>query len=389
MAPIRNAGLLFNSIPKDYPVPGETTIYDTTAHIDLDNVPLNGGFLAKTLILSIDPYLRGRMRGNQGKRSYIGAYEIGKPLSTWGIAVVLRSETPAVDVGKYIMGVLIGWVSFFCLSLRGHVLTLTFRVCSESSEYAVYPPSSVPWLSFVNKHPSLNLTTYVGAAGMPGHTAYAGWKEHSHAKAGETVFVTTGAGPVGSFVIQLAKQAGCKVIGSAGSEAKLAFMKSIGADVVFNYKDVDTRAILAQEGPIDMQVPTHGIVTFVRSRLPCEDRYWDNVGGDVLDAAIEHAAIDARIILCGSISGYNTGQTPIKNLPLAIGKSLHLHGILVTNIFPKHAAAFWADIPTKLATGEIKYIEDITRGLENAGEVILSVQKGRNMGKAVVVVADE
>ncbi|KAJ7059633.1 alcohol dehydrogenase [Mycena amicta] len=343
MPPVRNARVLFNSVPKDYPIPGETTVYDTTEQLDLDGVELNGGFLAKTLVISIDPFLRGRMRSPE-KKSYAPPFELGKSIQAYGIALVLRSETPGVDVGKHIYGMI------------------------PVQEYTLFPNLERLEL-LVDKHPNLPLTAYVGAAGMPGQTAYAGWRDHADPKKGEVVFVSTGAGPVGSFVIQLAKEAGCKVIGSAGSEEKLAFMKSIGADVVFNYKTTDTREVLAKEGPVDI--------------------YWDNVGGEILDAAFEFAAIGGRFILCGSISGYNTGQTPIKNLAMAAGKTLHIHGTLVFRAFPKYAKEFFADVPGKLASGEIKYTEEVSNGLDKVGDVILAVQKGENKAKAVIVVAEE
>ncbi|KAJ7456097.1 hypothetical protein FB451DRAFT_1564709 [Mycena latifolia] len=343
MAPIQNARVLFNSVPADYPIPGETTVYDTTQTIDVETVPLNGGFLIKTLVLSVDPYFRGKMR-HQEKKSYSAAFTIGAPLEGFGVGVVLRSETPGVDVGKYVYGPTI-----------------------PHQEYTVFP--QLDNLNIIDKHPKLPWTAYVGAAGMPGKTAYMGWKEFSEAKPGEVAFITTGAGAVGSMVIQLAKQAGMKVIGSAGSEEKVQFMKDLGADVAFNYKTTDTRAVLEKEGPIDV--------------------YWDNVGGDVLDAALQHAAINARFLECGMISGYNTGQQGIKNLNLVVGKSLHIHGVLVFRLEGKYNAEFYETIPPLLANGTLKYAEDVAQGLDKVGDVILAVQKGTNKAKAVVVVAKE
>ncbi|KAF7341122.1 NAD(P)-binding protein [Mycena venus] len=343
MAPIQNARVLFNSVPKGYPIPGETTLYDTTQTIDLDTVPLNGGFLVKTLMLSVDPYFRGKMRSSE-KKSYTAGFEIGSPLDGFGVGVVLRSETHKVQVGNYIYGP-----------------TMLHQ------EYTVFPELGL--MQVIEKHANLPWSAYLGPAGMPGQTAYVGWREYSNAKAGEVVFVTSGAGGVGAMVIQLAKQAGLKVIASAGSEDKVKFMQSIGADVAFNYKTTDTRAVLEKEGPIDI--------------------FWDNVGGATLDAAFEFAAFNGRFLECGSISGYNTGEEAIKNFHLIIGKCLHVHGILVLPLLPKYYADFYANIPAKLASGEIKYAEEITKGLDKVGDVILAVQKGTNKAKAVVVVAEE
>ncbi|KAJ6502805.1 hypothetical protein C8R47DRAFT_1039299 [Mycena vitilis] len=338
MAPIQNARVLFNSVPEGYPIPGETTVYDTSQTLDIENVPLNGGFLIKTLVLSVDPFFRERMRAPDNA-SGPPPFQLNAPLDGFGIAVVLRSENLSVQVGKHVYG-----------------MTLLHQ------EYTVFP--DLGYLQIFEKHPNLPWSAYVGAAGMPGQTAFGGWKEFSDAKPGEVVFVTTGAGGVGSMVIQLAKQAGLKVIASAGSEEKVAFMKSIGADVAFDYKTTDTRTVLAKEGPIDI--------------------FWDNVGGDVADAAIEHAASNARFLECGSSSGQG-----IKNWGKIAGKCLHIHGVLVIPLLQKYGAEFYTTIPAKLGSGELKYAEEITKGLDKMGDVILAVQKGTNKAKSVVVVAEE
>ncbi|KAJ7673815.1 hypothetical protein DFH06DRAFT_1035955 [Mycena polygramma] len=343
MAPVTNARVLFAAVPKDFPIPGETTVYDASQTIDLDNVALDGGFLIKTLVLSVDPYMRGKMRHPE-KKSYSAPFTLGAPLDGYGVAIVLRSENPEVAVGKYVYGPTI-----------------------LHQQYSVV--SSMQGLVFLEKDPELPWTVYVGAAGMPGKTAYMGWKEFSHAKKDEIAFVTAGGGPVGSMVIQLAKRDGLKVIASAGSEEKVKFMKEIGADVAFNYKTTDTREVLAREGPIDI--------------------YWDNVGGDVLDAALEHANVYGRFLECGMISGYNTGHQGIKNLNQTVAKSLTINGVLVFRLQPKYNAEFYETIPPLLASGELKYTEEVSRGLETVGDAILRVQKGQNTAKAVVVVADE
>ncbi|KAJ7478380.1 hypothetical protein FB451DRAFT_1351027 [Mycena latifolia] len=360
MAPITNARVLFAVIPNDFPVPGETTVYDTSQTIDLEGAPLNGGFLIKTLVLSVDPYMRGRMRSPE-KKSYSNPFIVGAPLEGYGVGVVLRSDNSEVARGRYVYGETI-----------------------PHQQYSIL--SSMQGLIFLEKDPKLPWTVYVGAAGMPGKTAFMGWTEYSKAKKGETAFITTGAGPVGSYdseplrpsnllmsfsrmVIQLAKREGLKVIASAGSEDKVKFMKEIGADVAFNYKTTDTRDVLAREGPIDV--------------------YWDNVGGDILDAALDHAAIYARFLECGMISGYNTGYQGIKNLHQTFAKSLTINGLLHNHLLPKYNKEFYATIPRALAHGEIKYKEDVSKGLETVGDVILRVQEGKNTGKAVVVVAEE
>ncbi|KAF8215358.1 hypothetical protein K438DRAFT_1801114 [Mycena galopus ATCC 62051] len=342
MAPVTNGRVLFNAPPKDYPVPGTTTVYDTSETIDLDNVPLNGGVLIKVLLLSIDPYMRGRLRAPEIE-SYMPAFSLGEPLTGGGLGVVLRSEVAGVEAGAHVRGMVV------------------------HQEYMIAP--NLEMLEVIEKDPKLDWSVYIGAAGMPGETAFMGWREYSGAKKGEVAFVSTGAGPVGSMVIQIAKQDGLKVIASAGSDAKVKFMKEIGADVAFNYKTTDVRSVLAKEGPIDI--------------------FWDNVGGDTLDAAMENANLHSRIIECGQISGYNNGYQPMKNPGLIFAKCMHFHGFLLRFLRPKHAAAFSAELIPKIASGEFKYTEDITRGLDKVGDVILAVQKGTNTGKAIVLVADE
>ncbi|KAJ7343061.1 hypothetical protein DFH08DRAFT_782765 [Mycena albidolilacea] len=344
MAPITNGRVLFNAVPEDYPVPGKTTVYDTSETIDLESAPLNGGILIKVLLLSIDPYMRGRLRSPE-KESYSAPFTLGQPLAGGGIGVVLRSEAAGVETGAHVRGLLL------------------------HQEYMIVPNLQAAMLEVIERDPKLDWSVYIGAAGMPGESAYVGWRAYSDGKPGEIAFITTGAGPVGSMAVQLAKKDGLKVIASAGSEEKVKFMKEIGADVAFNYKTTDVREVLAKEGPIDI--------------------YWDNVGGDTLDAAMEFAAKNSRFIECGQISGYNNGYQPMKNPGLIFAKCMHFHGFLLFELRAKYAEAFQAEVVPRLVSGEFKSSEDITRGLDKVGDVILAVQKGTNTGKAVVRVADE
>ncbi|KAJ7119346.1 NAD(P)-binding protein [Mycena crocata] len=343
MAPVRNGRVLFNSPPEDYPVPGTTTVYDATETIDLENVPLNGGVLVKVLVLSVDPYMRGRLRA-PGKKSYMPGFNLGYPLVGGGIGVVLRSDVAGVEPGCHVRGML------------------------EHKEYVIIQNPAA--LEVVEKDPKLGWSVYIGAAGMPGEAAFMGWREYAKARKGEVAFITTGAGTVGSMVIQLAKQDGLTVIASAGSDEKVAFMKTIGADIVFNYKTTDVREVLKKEGPIDI--------------------FWDNVGGDTLDAAMEFANMHSRFIECGQISGYNSSTfRPMKNPNLIVFKCLSIHGFLVQFLRPKYIDAFRAEVVPKIVSGELKYSENITRGLDGVGDALLAVLKGTNTGKGVVLVADE
>ncbi|KAI8989082.1 NAD-P-binding protein [Trametes punicea] len=324
------------------PEPGKTMAYDDSETIDPEDAPLSGGeFLVKVLVLSIDPFLRGKMRDPK-----IQSYTVRQSLElyNYGIGVVLHSENPAVKPGHHLYGV---------FKFQHYAIEW------DAAEFrALENAEGLPW------------SAYIGICAMPGLTAYVGWKEYARPKRGEVAFVTAGAGPVGSTAIQLAKADGLKVIASARSDEKVAFLRDIGADVAFNYKTTSTRTILQKEGPIDI--------------------YWDNVGGEVFEAAIDFAARHARFIECGMISQYNaTEPYYVKNLRLIVWKELAINGFIVTTLQPKYEAEFLATVPRRVASGEIEYREDRVRGLENAGRAIVDVQSGRNKGKSVVAVADE
>ncbi|KZT03633.1 NAD(P)-binding protein [Laetiporus sulphureus 93-53] len=343
MAPVRNGRVLFNEIPTGYPDPSRTTVYDQSQTIDLDNEPLEGGFLVKILVLSIDPYMRGRMR-DPSIESYSPAYPTGQPLNNYGVGVVLRSANPSFKPGDHLYGFYPFQEYFVAKDAKG------FSVLENKEK--------LPW------------SAYVGVLGMPGQTAHHGWKELAHPKKGDVVFVTSGAGPVGATVIQLAKAEGLKVIASAGSEDKVDFIRSIGADVAFNYKMTKALDVLQKNGPINI--------------------YWDNVGGETLEAALEAAAVGARFIECGMISTYNGGEPYcVKNLVNIVGKQLRISGFIVDNLHEKWLADFYKEIPPKVASGEFKHKEDISKGLGSAGQAILDVLTGKNKGKKVILVAEE
>ncbi|KAH8818810.1 alcohol dehydrogenase [Flagelloscypha sp. PMI_526] len=335
MAPVKNGRLLFKSPHSGFiPVPGETAVYDETEILDLETVPLNGGYLVKTLYVSVDTYLQ---------RFFKTYFKAGEIIKNFGIARVLRSEYPGVQAGDHVYGRPI-----------------------EFAEYSILSELDTgdPWTSLrliENTH-KLSLSTFVGHAGMVGKTAYNGWREYVHAKKGETIFISTGAGPIGSLVIQFAKAEGLKVIASAGSDDKVQFMKDCGADIAFNYKTASTREVLSREGPLNI--------------------YWDHVGGETLDAALDHAAPFARFIQCGYIS-----DQPVHNLPNIIGKTISLHGFTVLAFQKQYDEDFYKEIPESLANGKLKYQEEITEGIENMIEVLAGSMTGKNRGKPIIKVA--
>ncbi|KAI0300114.1 NAD(P)-binding protein [Multifurca ochricompacta] len=350
MAPVVNPRFIFTNTIKLGALPelGKTAVYDTSDTIDLDTIALDGGFLAKTLLLGIDPYMTRVKFRDPAIKLYNPAFELGKPLYSYGVAVVLRSENNSFKPGDHLFSQKIPHEQYW--------------VRADSSAFTVIKNDlGLPW------------TTYVGVLGMPGQTAYVGWKQFSKAKKGDIVFVSAAAGGVGSIVLQLAKRDGCRVIASAGTDEKVAWLRSLGADVVFNYKTEDMRTVLLREGPIDVWIKS----------------YWDNVGGETLDLAFETARERARFIECGMSSTQGENPYRLKNQTAIIRKELSLNGFLVNNWLGEYGEAFYEEFPKLVKSGELKYEEDIVYGLEKVGEAILEVGKGLNRAKKVVIVANE
>ncbi|KAJ2928279.1 hypothetical protein H1R20_g8815, partial [Candolleomyces eurysporus] len=343
MTSVVNGRVLFNSIPKASIEPGKTLIVDKSETIDPEKATLNGGILLKIVILSVDPYMRTLMNAPDPKKGLLHTYTPGQPIAGLGIAEVVRTETDEVKVGDRVHGFM------------------------PFQNYLILPGLAAgvtPYKVLENKF-NLPWTYFVGVLGLTGQTAYMAWKEFANAKEGETVFVTSGAGAVGSIVIQIAKKQGLKVIASAGSEEKLKYMKSLGADVVFNYKTTQTAEVLGREGPIDI--------------------YWDNVGGETLDAALLAANFKARFIECGLMASFGGKPAPIQNFEHAIAKNITIYGFTLTPIYPKYEKEFYDTWPELVANGEVKHKEHLFHGLEGVEQGIIAFQDGSNVGKAVIV----
>ncbi|CAE6420382.1 unnamed protein product, partial [Rhizoctonia solani] len=305
--------------------------------------------LVKSLWLSIDPYLRERMR-DPSVKSYAPGYQIGKPI--WGFAVVqvLRSEVKSVKSGDFL-----------------RVAECPFQ------EYNVLP-SEHP-VTVIQEEEGVPLSLYVGILGMPGQTAFYGLEVVGKPIKGETIFVSSGASGVGSLVAQLAKAKGLKVIASAGSDDKVAFMRNIGVDVAFNYKTENVADILAKEGPIDI--------------------YWDNVGGPTLDAALGAFTPGGRIIVCGNMSEYSTKEAyGIKNTSQILFKRLRVEGFywfLAGETYEgqknKPERFMQAMVPL-IKSGQLKWSEQVYHGIGSVGEAIVAVQTGTATAKVVVKLGD-
>ncbi len=301
--------------------------------------PGDGEVVVANRFMSVDPYMRGRMND---VKSYVPPFQIGQPLEGGAVGQVIESNSPDVAVGDHVVHGL-GW-----------------------REIAVVPAAQTqPAVSIGG----ISLSANLGVLGMPGMTAYAGLLEVASFKAGDAVFVSGAAGAVGSLVGQLAKLKGAShVVGSAGSDEKIEWLTSeLGYDAAFNYKS----------GPVAKQLfaaAPDGI-----------DVYFDNVGGDHLEAAIHALKAHGRVALCGAISMYNnTAPKPgPNNLTLAIGKRLTLRGFIVSD----HGAMrddFIREVGGWLVDGTIKQEETVLHGIESAPEAFIGLLAGVNTGKMVV-----
>ncbi|MFJ2701633.1 NADP-dependent oxidoreductase [Streptomyces sp. NPDC087428] len=300
--------------------------------------PAEGRILVRNLHFSVDPYMRGRMND---VKSYTPPFKLDHPMEGGAVGEVIASGDEGFAVGDHVLHGL-GW-----------------------REYA-----DVPAENAVKVDASLApLSAYLGVLGMTGLTAYAGLFEVASFKEGDAVFVSGAAGAVGSQVGQLARIKGAsRVIGSAGSAEKVKLLvEEYGFDAAFNYKD----------GPVAEQL---------RKAAPDGiDVYFDNVGGEHLEAAISSFNVHGRAAICGMIAQYNaTEPTPgPRNLALVIGKRLRLQGMLVAD-HTELQGQFVQDVAGWLASGELKYRETVVEGIENGFDAFLGLLRGENIGKMIV-----
>ena len=297
----------------------------------------DGQILVRNIVMSVDPYMRGRMND---VKSYVPPFALDTPLDGGAVGEVIETRNDAFSVGDAVSHGM-GWRDIAVVDGKGaRTVDLTRAKASA----------------------------YLGALGMTGLTAYSGLTDVAQFKAGDTVFVSGAAGAVGSLVGQIAKALGAaRVIGSAGSPAKVARLLELGFDAAFDYHDGSVKEQLAQAAPDGIDV------------------YFDNVGGDHLEAAIASANKYARFALCGAISQYNaTEPTPApRNLALAIGKELTLKGFIVGS-YSHLASEFSEKMAQWLADGVVEWDETVVDGLENAPSAFIGLLRGENTGKMVV-----
>ena len=289
--------------------------------------------------LSIDPYMRGRMND---MKSYIPPFELGKTMLGGAVGRVIESRSPDLSEGDVVEHYY-GWRDV----AQGNAAHFTKRA----------------------ELPGLPTSVYLGALGVPALTAWIGLFVVAEMKAGDAVFVSGAAGAVGTAVGQLARLHGAsRVIGSAGSQAKIELITSkYGYDVAFNYKDGKVSRQLAAAAP-------EGI-----------DVYFDNVGGDHLEAAIYSMNRDGRAAICGSISSYNAESMPPgpRNLWMLTTKSLTLKGFTIPSMM-HHTDTFLAEVGPLVASGDFVWNETIVDGIDNALEAFHGLMRGENTGKMLV-----
>jgi len=322
--------------PHGWPQPDDFRLVDSEIR-----EPGDGELLVRNLVMSVDPYMRGRMNDAP---SYAAPYQLGKAMYGGAVGRVEVSNAGGIDVGAIVRHGL-GWRDWATVPAR--------------QAEAVHPDED-----------GVPASAYLGVLGMPGLTAWVGVFDIAQARPGETMFVSAASGAVGSIAGQLAKQAGLRVVGSAGSAEKVAWLGEIGFDAGFDYHDGDVTESLGKAAP-------EGI-----------DCYFDNVGGDHLRAALAVLNPFGRIAACGMISAYNDRVAGPDNLFLIVGKKLTVRGFIVSDhadrepVFRRHVSSLLRD-------GKIVFRETRRAGIEEALPALLDVLRGgAHIGKMVVDLAN-
>ena len=301
----------------------------------------DGGVLRRTIYLSLDPYMRGRM---SDAASYAQSVAIGQAMVGHTVSQVVESKNPAFKAGDFVAGY-DGWQDFGL---------------SSGSDLRTIDPASSP------------ISTAIGVLGMPGLTAYVGLFDIGKPKAGETVVISAAAGAVGSVVGQLARIEGCRTVGITGSKEKCDYVvNELGFDACVSHRELELHDAIKTACPDGIDV------------------YFENVGGAVFAAVLPLLNINARIPLCGLISEYNATELPqgVSLRPLLFKRVL-LKGFIVLD-HQARMADFLRDCSQWLREGRLKYREDVVEGLESAPETFLRLFDGRNFGKLLVRVSPD
>ncbi|MEU5024658.1 NADP-dependent oxidoreductase [Streptomyces milbemycinicus] len=323
--------------PEGWPKPEDFALRETPV-----TEPGPGQVLVRNLYMSVDPYMRGRMND---VKSYTPPFKLDHPMDGGAVGEVIASNAEGIAVGDHVLH-FAGWRQY----------------AQVDAKHAVkVDPAAAP------------LSAYLGVLGMTGLTAYAGLLEVASFKEGDSVFVSGAAGAVGSEVGQIAKLKGAsRVIGSAGSDDKVRLLtEEYGFDAAFNYKNGPVADQLKEAAPDGIDV------------------YFDNVGGEHLEAAIGRLNVHGRITVCGMIAQYNATEPPAapRNLALIIGKRLRMQGMLVGD--HQHLQQqFVEEVGGWLREGKLHYRETVVKGIDNAVDAFLGMLRGANIGKMIVALND-
>lgn len=339
-----NKALIFNSIPDGLPVAGrDLVIHD----VSYPACPKNG-VLVQSMYASIDPYQRGRMR-HSNVESYAPPFVLGAAINGRGIAKVLESTSAKFKKGDIVIGML------------------------PVQQYVCYDENRLGLLEILDNPLDIeDLRVFLGALGIPGVTAYAGLHEIGKPTKGDTIFVSAASGAVGQMVGQLAKLEGLRVIGSVGSDEKLEFITGIlGFDAGFNYQRESPKDALARLAPQGLDI------------------YWDNVGGEQLDATMGCMKDFGRIVVCGTISEYNTAQEhhyPLRSYSYIFSKRLTVRGFVCSDkgIMDKYGREHQDRVQRLIKDGTITTQTWEVKGIENSTEAFLALFSGKNLGKVVL-----
>jgi NADPH-dependent curcumin reductase CurA len=335
-----NTRILLNSRPVGLPK-------DSDFKIERSPVPIpgEGEMLLKTLWLSLDPYMRGRM---SDRESYARPVEIGEVITGGVVSQVIESRIPAYQPGEFVTG-LYGWQEY---------------AIARADDFRLFKvdPNNAP------------LSTAVGVTGMPGQTAYFGLLRVGKPKAGETVVVSATSGAVGSAVGQIAKLQGCRAVGVAGGEVKCRYVtEELGFDACVDYKGGNLERDLKEACPDGIDV------------------YFENVGGAVLDAVAPLLNKEARVPICGYISAYNAESMDEVRAPAEVLDALEskpFHRFFVVSEWVDEFPAVAIQLGNWVREGKLKYRETIVQGIVNAPRAFLMLFSGENFGKLMIKVAE-
>jgi hypothetical protein len=318
----------------------------TAQNFRLEDVPLpalkEGDVLVRHHYLSLDPYMRGRM--NEGK-SYAQPQPLDAVMIGGTVGEVVESRAPDYKAGDKVVG-MGGWQQYSVVA------------ATQPGALRKVDTSRVP------------ISAYLGAAGMPGVTAWYGLNRIIEPKAGETIVVSAASGAVGGVVGQLAKAQGCRAVGIAGGADKCDFVvRELGFDACIDHKRLDGAAAIASA--LKEACP-NGI-----------DGYFENVGGPILDAVMANANAFSRIALCGMISGYNGAPIPLAAPQLILTNRMKVQGFIVSEHMALWPQAL-RELAERVGNGTLKYRESVAQGIESAPEAFIGLLKGRNFGKQLV-----